>query len=130
MDTPIEQFNLKILEECLECIRLNVSHIDKKQADVFACNLKNSNIFNGLFLTVNSLRRLICNYQWGWLYDFIFTFFTTVLNVLLEYDLTPGLSDTSLVFDDTQDNANRVNHCICTNEFKYSNLDRIPPVFT
>ena len=59
---------------------------------------------------------------------FIFTFFTTMLNFSLEYDVTFGFSDNllSLVFTDMQDKVNRVNPCIRKSAFKYltSNLTK------
>ena len=117
-------FKTKI--ECVQCLTENFTHLDGINDNICACNTHNFT-FNGLLMNKKYLERLL-NLEGtiGWLYNDMFTFFTTLLKFSVEYNIEKKqLSDVlpSLLFVDTQDNVLKTNHCICINTFKLLRLD-------
>ena len=61
MEILMEKVNLVLMEECLESISLNLFHLDNTKDNIFSCDETCGDTFKGLFLTVNSLKSLLCN---------------------------------------------------------------------
>ena len=85
------------------------------------CNSAGKDTFRPLFLSIESLKQLLLETGGGWLDDLIFTFFTTLLNFITEYDSeTKDFRDRlpTLAFGDTIDDVHRINPSRRINEFK------------
>ena len=85
------------------------------------CNSAGEDTFVPLFLSVESLKRLLLETGGGWLDDLIFTFFSTLLNFITEYDSeTKDFRDRlpTLAFGDTIDDVYRINPSRRINGFK------------
>ena len=53
METPIQNLNYVSLEQCLEDISFNFSHLDSSSDNIFSGDKDNGDTFKGLLLTVN-----------------------------------------------------------------------------
>ena len=111
------------MEEYIESISLNFSHLDSAIDNICPCDQANGETFNGLLLTVNSLKIMLCKKRSGWLDDLVIDFFATILNFSKEYNISSVSNDDlpSLVFADSQDNIKRLNPWFRSNTFTYLN---------
>ena len=73
-------------ETCDDYLDLHFSHLDPALHNIFKPNNPKEKRLEGLFLTVNSLKRVICSYQSGWLNDYVFTQMADLLNFYEEFD--------------------------------------------
>ena len=126
IDSPTEKILYKTMIECHTYLAENFTHLDKTDENIFTCNA-HSSIFNSLFMNNLSLERLLhLEGTIRWLGDVMLTFFTTLLNLLFEYNIEKEqLSDVlpSVVFADTKDNVLTLNPCIHNKTFNLLRLD-------
>jgi len=72
----------KDYKECDDFLSLHFSHLDPTQNNIFKPNDPVEKGLDGLYLTVNSLKRLICSFQNGWLNDIMFTQMADLMNFM------------------------------------------------
>ena len=86
----------KDYNECDDFLTLHFSHLDPTQNNIFKPNDPVENGLDGLYLTVNSLKRLICSFGNGWLNDTMFTQLADLMNFYEEFESQTGTAGKSI----------------------------------
>ena len=75
---------------CDEYLDLHFSHLDPALHNIFKPNDPEEDRLDGLYLTVNTLKRVICSHQAGWINDYMFTQMADLLNFYEECEPATG----------------------------------------
>ena len=79
-------------EKCDDFLDLHFSHLDPALHNIFKPNNPEEKGLQGLYLTVDSLKRVICSHQNGWINDYVFTQMADLLNFYEEFETDTGLA--------------------------------------
>lgn len=82
----------KQYQDCDDYLTLHFSHLDPALNNIFKPNNPVGKGLDGLYLTVDSLKRLICSISNGWLNDTIFSQMSDLMNFYEEFDTSTGVA--------------------------------------